>query len=112
MICSDNFFSVVCHLKNVGCGEAGLVSIVGKFSVLRFSGPGSTSLDPGCGPTPLIKPCCGGVPHRKYRKTATDVSSGPLFPKQKEENWQQVLAHSQSSSFTHTHTQTKLVVAH
>ena len=29
--------------------------------------------------TPLIKPCCGGVPHTKQRKAGTDVGSGPLF---------------------------------
>ena len=29
--------------------------------------------------TPLIKPCCGGIPHTKQRKISTDVSSGPIF---------------------------------
>ena len=28
---------------------------------------------------PLIKPCCDGVPHTKWRKIGTDVSSGPIF---------------------------------
>ena len=27
----------------------------------------------------LIKPCCGGVPHRKQRKMGTDISSGTIF---------------------------------
>ena len=39
-------------------------------------------LDPGHGPTPLIKPCCGGNPHTKQRKTGTD-SSGLIFLKDK-----------------------------
>ena len=25
------------------------------------------------------QPCCGGVPHTKWRKIGTDVSSGPIF---------------------------------
>ena len=29
--------------------------------------------------TPLIKPCCAGVPHTKQRKIGADVSSGPIF---------------------------------
>ena len=37
----------------------------------------------------------------------TDVSSVTIFPKQKEEDWQQTLAQGQSSS--HTHTQKVLV---
>ena len=42
-------------------------------------GPGSVGSDPQCGPTPLIKLCCGGNPHRKQRKMGTDVSSGLTF---------------------------------
>ena len=71
--------------------------VVVKFSALCFSGLGFVSLDPGCRSTPLIKLCCGGDPHTKQRKTGTDVSSGPLFLKQKEEDWQQVLAQGQFS---------------
>lgn len=33
-----------------------------EFGTHHFGGPGFASLDPGCEPTPLIKPCCGGVP--------------------------------------------------
>ena len=40
----------------------------------------------------------GGVPYVKQRKTVTDVSPGTLFLKQKGEDWQQILAQSQSSS--------------
>ena len=29
--------------------------------------------------TPLIKPCCGGIPHTKQRKIGTGVSSGQIF---------------------------------
>ena len=46
----------------------------------------------------LIKPCCGGVTYTKKWKTGTDVSSGIIFLKQKEEDWQQMLAQGQSSS--------------
>ena len=42
------------------------------------------------------KPCCGGIPHTKQRRTGTDVSSGTVFLK--EEDWQQMLAQGQSSS--------------
>ena len=55
-------------------------------------------LDPGCGPMPLIKPCCGSNPHTKQRKIGTDISSLTIFLKQKEEDWQQMLAQSQSYS--------------
>ena len=48
--------------------------------------------------TLLIKPCCGGIPHTKQRKISTDVSSGTIFLKQKEEGWQQMLAQGQFSS--------------
>ena len=47
---------------------------------------------------PLIKPCWGGIPHTEQRKTDTNVSSGTIFLKQKEEDWQQMLAQGQSSS--------------
>ena len=43
-------------------------------------------------------PCCSGDPHTKWRKTGTDVSSGTIFLKQKEEDWQQMLAQGESSS--------------
>ena len=68
-----------------------------KFSMLHF---GSPSLVPGRGPTPLIYqwPCCGSDPHTKWRKMGTDVSSGIIFLKQKEEDWQQMLGQGQSSS--------------
>ena len=35
-----------------------------------------------------------------------DVSSGTIFLKRKEEDWQQMLAQGQPSSHTHTHTHT------
>ena len=53
--------------------------------------------------TPLINPCCGSHPGRKQRKTGTNVGSGTIFLKQKEGDWQQILAQGQSSSHTHTH---------
>ena len=48
--------------------------------------------------TLLIKPCYGSVPHTKKRKIGTDVSSGAIFLKQTEKNWQQMLAQGESSS--------------
>ena len=33
-----------------------------------------------------------GIPHIKWRKMGTDVSSGPVFLSKKEEDWQQMLA--------------------
>ena len=46
---------------------------------------------------PLIKPCCGGVPHMEQRKMGTDVSSGPIFltkNKKKREIWTQRHRHT------------------
>ena len=34
---------------------------------------------PGADMAPLGMPCCVGVPHIKWRKMGTDVSSGPVF---------------------------------
>ena len=45
----------------------------------------------------LVKPRCGGIPH-KTEKIGTDLSSVTIFLKQKEEDWQQMLAQGQSSS--------------
>ena len=67
-----------------------------KFGALHFSGP---ALVPKCEPTPLISShAVVGVPHTKWRKMGTDVSSGQIFLKQKEEEWQQMLAQGESSS--------------
>ena len=49
---------------------------------------------------PLVKPHCGGIPH-KIDKIGTDGGSVTIFLKQKEEDWQQMLAQGQSSSHTH-----------
>ena len=42
--------------------------------------------------------CCGSVPYTTQRRIATDVSSATIFLKQKEEDWQQMLVQSESSS--------------
>ena len=47
----------------------------------------------------LINPCCGSK-HTKWREIGTDVSSGTVFLKQKEKDWQWMLAQGQSSSQT------------
>ena len=46
---------------------------------------------------PLIKPYCGGIPHKKQRKIGIDGSSATILLKEKEEYWQQMLAWGQSS---------------
>ena len=46
---------------------------------------------------PLIEPCWGSIPH-KTEEFWLGVSSVTIFLKQKEEDWQQVLARGQSSS--------------
>ena len=46
---------------------------------------------------PLIRPCCGRIPH-KIEEDGIDVSSVTIFLKQKEEDWQQMVAQGQSSS--------------
>src|SRR3712207_8551795 len=48
--------------------------------------------------TLLIKPCCGGVPQTKWRKVGTDVTSGTILLKQKEEDWQQMLRSEEHTS--------------
>ena len=67
--------------------------------MLGFSCPGLAGSDPGEQTyTPLTKPCFGGIPHTKQRRIGRDVSSAAIFLKQKEEDWQQMLAQGQSSS--------------
>ena len=63
--------------------------------------PGFASSDPGHGPTLLIKLCCGGIPCRRTRMTCnwgTQLCTGAVGRKKKEEDWQQMLAQGQSSS--------------
>ena len=48
------------------------------------------------------QPRCGGIAHTKQRKTSTDVSSGTLFLKQEEEDWQRMLAQGDFSSSKNT----------
>ena len=54
---------------------------------------------PGTDLAPLVKPRCGSIPH-KIKEDSTDVSSATIFLKQKEEDWQQMVAQGQSSSQT------------
>ena len=46
---------------------------------------------------PLVKPHCSSIPH-KIEEDGHGFSSGTVFLKQKEEDWQQMLVHDQSSS--------------
>ena len=50
--------------------------------------------------TPLIKPCCGCIPHRRTRRTYNwdiQLCAGALGREKKEEDWQQRLTQGQSS---------------
>ena len=58
-----------------------------KFMCSILVAQGSWVQIPGMDYTPLIKLCCGGIPHTKWRKIDTDVSSGRIFLKQKEKDW-------------------------
>ena len=80
----------------------------GWVRVLHFYDMGLAGPDPRCGSIQmLIKPCCGSVPHTKWRMIGTDVSSGTIFLRQKEENWQWILVWGQSSSPCKTKTKKK-----
>ena len=65
--------------------------------MLHFGSPGFSSLDPVHGPT-YHSSHTVVASHIQKRKSATDVSSETTFLKQKEEDWQQMLAQGQSSS--------------
>ena len=64
--------------------------------MLYFNGPGFVGLDHRC--RPAHHSSSRAVPHTKWRRIGRDVSSVAVFLKQKEEDWQQMLAQSQSSS--------------
>ena len=62
-------------------------------SHILLPGPGFAGTGPGCGPMyRLSGHAVAGVPHIKWRKMGTDVSSGPVFLSKKEEDWQWMLA--------------------
>ena len=65
--------------------------------MLCFSSLGFASSDSRHRPSTLIKPSVAAA-YLKERKTGTDVSSATIFLKQKEKDWQQMLAQGQSSS--------------
>ena len=71
-----------------------------KFAHSALVAQGSQVQIPGTDPGPLVRPCCSSIPFTKQRKTGTDVSSVTIFLKQKEGDWQQILAQGQSSSHT------------
>ena len=60
--------------------------------------PRFADLDPWHGPTPLIKPSCGGDSHTKQRKDWHKCQLRASIPPEKEEDWQQMLAQGQSPS--------------
>ena len=55
---------------------------------------------PGVGLAPLIKPQCGGIPH-KIEEDWHRCQLRANLPPEKEEDWLQMLAQGQSSSHTH-----------
>ena len=63
-----------------------------KFTCSALVARGSPVWIPGVGMVPLGKPCCGRCPTYKVEEDGTDVSSGPVFLRKKEEDWQQMLA--------------------
>ena len=75
--------------------------VVVKFTCQASVGRGSQVPILGADLAPLIKPCCGGIPH-KVEEDGTEVSTATIFLKQKEEDWQEMLPQGQ---FLHTHTQ-------
>ena len=59
-------------------GWAGVAAV--KVPRFCFGSPGFTGSDPRCGPTDdLSSHPVVGVPHIKWRKMGTDVSSGLVF---------------------------------
>ena len=60
--------------------------IVVKFTHFALVAHGLQVWILGTDLAPLIKPCCGGIPHKI--KIGTDLSSATIFLKQKEEDWQ------------------------
>ena len=73
--------------------------VVVKFTYSSLAAWGLQVWIPGTDLALLAKPYCGSIPHKI--KIGTDVSSLSIFLKQKEEDWQQMLAQGQSSSHTH-----------
>ena len=70
-----------------------------KFTCSASEAQASQVWIPGTDVAPLVKPCCGSIPHEIERKIGTDVGSATISLKQKkEEDWQQILAQGQSSS--------------
>ena len=67
--------------------------IVVKFARFTSAAAGSSQVwIQGADPAPLIKPCCGSIPHIEWRKMGTYTSPGPVFLSKKEEDWRWMLA--------------------
>ena len=65
--------------------RASLVGIEVKFASSALAAQGSQVRILGSDLAPLIRPCCGSVPH-KTEEDWTDLSSATVFRKQKEED--------------------------
>ena len=69
-----------------------------KFGMLHFGSLGSWVQIPGADLHHSISQALAATHIQKQRKIGIDVTSGPIFLKQKEEDWQWMLAQGQSSS--------------
>ena len=69
--------NVILHIKNVSPGAGPVAQQLSSCSAL---GLGFSGLDPGHGPMHCLSShALAGVPHIRYRKMGTDVSSEPIF---------------------------------
>ena len=53
--------------------------LVVRFALSALVAQGSQVQNPSMDLGLLIKPCCGGIPHKNREGLATDVNSGPIF---------------------------------
>ena len=78
------------ELKNSSRGQPGGTAVT--FARSTSAAWGSLVQIPGADMALLASHAVVGVPHTKWRKTGTDVSSEPVFLSKKEEDWQQMIA--------------------
>ena len=64
------------HKNPLGAQPSGIVV---KFAHSASAVRDSQAQISGADLHAALMPCCGGIPHTKYRKTGTDVSSATIF---------------------------------
>ena len=69
--------TVFAQLKRMDQGWLGGATV--KCACSTLVAQGLLIWIPGADMAPLGNPCCGSVPHIKYKKMGTDVSSGSVF---------------------------------